>query len=339
MIRLLDPLATLGLRSNAAREALRTGKVRIDRVPTADGGRLVDPTRVRYDPNTPRMVVGRDPVMLWYDPHLAVVWKPPEMLAVPAPGRHDTENVLKYVGTRLGSALAVHRLDEDTSGVMLVARTDAAQFALKELFEAHTVERRYLALVRGSFPEGPAREIRTMMVRDRGDGLRGSGHSFDAKPAITWLQRVESYGKVSLVEAKLETGRTHQVRIHLAELEHAVLGDPLYADRHVAGLSSRLALHAARLAFRHPFTGEPLHFDAPLADDLEILRRKFAEKVQGRDGPVSALAPTEAPVPAPPRPTHGRPGGRRPNDQRPSDTRPSRGGGRGKPPRGSGRGR
>jgi hypothetical protein len=222
---------------------------------------------------------------------------------------------------------------------MLVARTDAAQFALKELFEAHTVERRYLALVRGSFPEGPAREIRTMMVRDRGDGLRGSGHSFDAKPAITWLQRVESYGKVSLVEAKLETGRTHQVRIHLAELEHAVLGDPLYADRHVAGLSSRLALHAARLAFRHPFTGEPLHFDAPLADDLEILRRKFAEKVQGRDGPVSALAPTEAPVPAPPRPTHGRPGGRRPNDQRPSDTRPSRGGGRGKPPRGSGRGR
>ncbi len=309
IVRLLDHLATLGLRSNAAREALRTGKVRIDNVPTADAGRMVDPTRVRYDPNTPRMVVGRDAVMLWYDQHLAVVWKPPEMLSVPAPGRNDAENVLRYVGTRLGSALAVHRLDEETSGVMLVARTDAAQEALKALFESHTIERRYLALVRGAFPAGPSREMRTMMVRDRGDGLRGSGDGFMAKPAITWLARVESYGKVSLVEARLETGRTHQVRIHLAELDHPVLGDPLYADRHTQGQAPRLALHAARLAFRHPFTQEDLHFVAPLADDMEILRRRYAEKVQGRtpeqqQAAAIELGEREAPPPPIARP-HG----------------------------------
>ncbi len=253
------------------------------------------------------MVVGRDAVMLWYDQHLAVVWKPPEMLAVPAPGRHDAENVLRYVGQRLGSALPVHRLDEETSGVMLVARTDAAQEALKALFESHDIERKYLALVRGAFPAGPSREIRSMMVRDRGDGLRGSGEGFLAKPAVTWVARVESYGRASLVEARLETGRTHQVRIHLAEMDHPVLGDPLYADRHTAGQAPRLALHAARLAFIHPFTGEALHFDAPLADDMEILRRRFAEKA-GRastgDSPsvvdvaqAATLPPIERPRP------------------------------------------
>jgi 23S rRNA pseudouridine1911/1915/1917 synthase len=279
MVRLLDHLATLGLRSNAAREALRTGKVKIHGVPTADAGRMIDPASVRYDPSSPRVVVGRDPAIVWFDPHLAVIWKPPGVLAVPAPGRAETDNVLRFAGQRLGRALPVHRLDEETSGLMIVARTPAAQDALKARLEAHAVERRYLALVRGHFPAGPEREVRSMMVRDRGDGLRGSlpadAPPYGAKLAVTFLALSELVDRFSLVEARLETGRTHQVRIHLAEGGHPVLGDPLYADRGVQRLAPRLALHAAQLAFTHPFTTAPLQFQAPLADDLEILRRRL----------------------------------------------------------------
>jgi len=286
MVRLLDHLAALGLRSNAAREALRSGKVKLDGVPVADGGRMVDPAGVRLDPNSPRIVVGRDAAVLWFDPHLAVVWKPPHMLSVPAPGRNDTENVLRFVGSRLGHAFPVHRLDEETSGLMLVARTVQSQEALKALLEAHEVERVYLALVRGHFPIGPAREVRSMITRDRGDGLRGSlrpgAPPYDAKLAVTWLERVDVCGRVSIVQAKLETGRTHQVRIHLAEAGFPVLGDPLYADRAAQRLSQRLALHAHRIAFTHPVTRQPIRFDAPLADDLEILRRRLVEGRLGR---------------------------------------------------------
>src|SRR5690606_28741090 len=110
----------------------------------------------------------------------------------------------------------------------------------------------------------------------RGDGLRGSGDPADpeARRALTHLERIEILGrKASLVSARLETGRTHQVRIHLAELGHPVLGDHLYG-RGAGPLAPRLALHAHRLALRHPVTGERLSFEAPLADDLERLRRK-----------------------------------------------------------------
>lgn len=281
MLRLLDHLATLGLKGNAAREALRSGKVKIDGVPVADGGRQVEPTRVRLDVNSPRIVVGRDPAILWFDPYLAVVWKPPHMLSVPAQNRPDADNLLRFVGHRLGRAFPVHRLDEETSGLMMVARTEAAQEALKARLEAHQIERSYLALVRGHFPAGPPREVRTLLVRDRGDGLRGSlpegAPPFGAKLAVTRLGLVERIGRCSLVEAQLETGRTHQVRIHLAEAGYPVLGDPLYADAGARRLAPRLALHAARLVLTHPFSGAALRFDAPLADDLEILRRRLAD--------------------------------------------------------------
>ncbi len=272
MIRLLDHLATLGLRGNTAREALRSGKVRIGGVPTSDAGRIIDPAKVRYDPNLPRMVVGRDVAIIWADPSYAVVWKPPHVLAVPAPGRQADPNVLQQVGPRLGHALAVHRLDEDTSGLMMVARTPQAQESMKARLEAHEVERVYLAIVRGAFPATP-RSYESTIVRDRGDGRRGSGPG--GKIAITHFKLVERIGRVSLVQAQLETGRTHQVRIHLAELGHPVLGDPLYGDRGAAGAAPRLALHATRLAFRHPLTLASHEFEAPLADDLEIFRRSF----------------------------------------------------------------
>lgn len=267
MVRLVDHLKSLGMGNREAREALATGKVWLRGCPVADPGRVVDPAEVDVRPSAPRVVMGRDPLVLLRDPGFVVVWKPSGMLAVPAPHRHDP-SVLGFVRRQFGKSFPVHRLDEGTSGLMIVALREDVQEALKSLLERHLVERRYLAIVRGSLREPLT--VRNTLVRDRGDGKRGSG--IGGKPAVTHFAPVEALNGATLVEAQLETGRTHQVRIHLAELGHPVLGDDLYGD----GRGGRLALHAWRLAFNHPGSNKPIALEAPLADDLEELRRKLA---------------------------------------------------------------
>lgn len=288
MLRLIDHLRATGLSNRDARAALSSGKVWVAGVPTADPGREVDPAAVELRPRAPRITVGRDLVVLWRDDHLAVVWKPARMLSVPAPRRHGT-HVLAEVGGILGTVYPVHRLDEGTSGVMMVARTEEAQQGLKALLETHEVERRYLAIGAGALSEDPF-TVRTHLVRDRGDGRRGSGEG-DGREAITHLRRIERLGRHSLVEATLETGRTHQVRIHLAEQGCPLLGDTLYAPPHVAARAPRLALHAAVLGFVHPITGEKLRFEAPLADDLLALARRL------RESPRSSAPRSRKPAP------------------------------------------
>lgn len=283
-MRLFEHLRSLGLSNAEAHAALRSGKVRLNGVPTADGGREVGGFTPDYNPRAPRLNPGRDLALVWSDPHLAVVWKPPGLLSTPAPGRGRDPDVLGAVARLKGAALAVHRLDQDTSGLMAVALRPGAQTALKDLLEQHAVERRYLALVQGQAPERPL-ELRSHLVRDRGDGLRGSierwPHARDpgsAKEAHTSLRLVERLPRgVSLVELTLHTGRTHQARVHLAEAALPVLGDPLYATQGITRKAPRLALHAAVLGFTHPVTGEALRFEAPLADDLERLRRGLLE--------------------------------------------------------------
>ena len=278
MARLIDHLRSLGMTNRDARRAMQTGKVFYRGVPTADPARDVDTEAVTIRENAPRTRVGADPAVVFRDDHLVVVYKPAGMLSVPAPKRQEA-NLVGEVRRMFGEALVVHRLDEPTSGLMMVARTHAAQSGLKDLLARHDVERRYLALVLGRFPAGPTTS-RTTLIRDRGDGLRGSGEEDDedGKPAATAFALVEHVGRTaSLVDASLETGRTHQVRIHLAELGYPVLGDKLYGDR-AARAAPRLALHSWRLGFRHPITDEQLSFEAPLADDLERLRRELAQR-------------------------------------------------------------
>ena len=284
-VRLIDHLRSLGLDGRTAREALASGKVRVDGVPVADGGREVEPASISYSPSHPRLVPGRDPVLLHQDPALAVLYKPSGWLAVPAPHRSDT-NMLAFAGKLLGGVLPVHRLDEGTSGLMMVARSLRAQELLKEMFEEHRLERRYLAIARGQVSPD-LRTVRSHLQRDRGDRLRGSvprGEEVpaDAKEAITELRGLEPLQGATLVEARLQTGRTHQVRIHLAESGHPILGDPLYADAHSARHFPRLALHAAVLSFRHPLTGQELTFQAPLADDMESWRRDHPQRAPRR---------------------------------------------------------
>jgi 23S rRNA pseudouridine1911/1915/1917 synthase len=168
---------------------------------------------------------------------------------------------------------AVHRLDKETSGLVVFALTPAAESHLGKQFRAHTIERRYLALVRGRPREG---RIESWLVPDRGDGRRGS-ESGTGQRAVTHVRILEELGQYTLVECRLETGRTHQVRIHLGEAGAPLCGERLY-DRPLHGAplpdgsgAGRVMLHAAVLGFEHPTTGERLVWESPLPADMAAL--------------------------------------------------------------------
>ncbi|MDP6932874.1 MAG: RluA family pseudouridine synthase [Myxococcota bacterium] len=287
-MRLSKHLRDLGLTSAQVKKALASGKVLLCGIPTSDGGRDVEPSQVEHRPDATRLVPGRDLFMLHRDADLVVVCKPAGLLSVAAGKEGGHLNVVGLVNRLTGAGLAVHRLDEQTSGLMLVARNAEAQEALKAQLEVHSVERRYLAIAQGR-PRSDHWTVESHLVRDRGDGLRGSVQGAppeDARRAVTHFERLGPVGpRATMIGARLETGRTHQVRIHLAENRLPILGDPLYAPTGIARAAGRLALHAAVLGFEHPRTGQELRFEAPLADDLERLRRRLChepEPVRGR---------------------------------------------------------
>ena len=178
----------------------------------------------------------------------------------------------KYVKVR-----AVHRLDRDTSGLMVFALSPQAEQELVRGFAKHAYTRAYLAVVEGRI-DSP-RTIETNLVRDRGDGLRGSlpqGETReDAKPAITHIKPVRQIGDYTLIECRLETGRTHQIRIHLSEIGHRLCGENTYvrplggeAAPDVSG-APRHVLHAHRLSLTHPVGGQTLNFETKLPRDLQ----------------------------------------------------------------------
>jgi 23S rRNA pseudouridine1911/1915/1917 synthase len=181
----------------------------------------------------------------------------------------------------------VQRLDKETSGLLVFARSVVAERGLGKQFHAHSVERRYLAIVPGFLP--PQR-VATRLVRDRGDGRRGSTDVPGVgKEAVTHVEVVERLRGYTLLLCRLETGRTHQIRIHLAELGHPVCGEKVY-DRRATGEplpscsdSPRLALHASELGFTHPVTRAAMRWSMPLPPDLSA----FLERLRG---PVAATA-------------------------------------------------
>ena len=169
----------------------------------------------------------------------------------------------------------VHRLDRDTSGLMVFARTTEAEQKLVRMFAKHVVQRAYVAVAHGRVE---AQTINTWLVRDRGDGLRGSsplGEAAEgAQRAVTHLRPLEHLPGYTIIECRLETGRTHQIRIHLAERGHMLCGEKTYTHPlggtplPDASQAPRHALHAAELAFTHPITEEPVRFQMPLPKDL-----------------------------------------------------------------------
>ncbi len=287
-MQLFEHLATLGLKGASARKALKTGKVQLMGVPVSDGGREVDPADITYRADARRVVPGRDPILIHRDEDLVVLWKPSGLLSVPARKEGGHLNVQGFVRRITGAALPVHRLDQDTSGLMMVAQTKGAQGALKAQLEVHSVERRYLAIVCGR-PRESAWTEHNWLVRNRGDGRRGTREDAEAEEgrlAVSHFRVCERLGKkASLVEATLETGRTHQVRIHLAECGHVVLGDRLYGSRNGHLGARRMSLHAAVLGFDHPRTGKVMRFVTELPDDMARLRRELLRAHTSHSGP------------------------------------------------------
>jgi 23S rRNA pseudouridine1911/1915/1917 synthase len=241
-------------------------------------------------------------VVLFEDAHLIVIDKPAGMTAHPAPGTPDgtlVNALLHHCGASLSGIGGVarpgivHRLDKDTSGVMVAAKTDAAHRGLSALFAAHDIERVYIALTRGA-PAAWAGTLTTRLGRSPRDRKKMAVLRAGGREAITHYRVKSVFGSgdrvlAARVSCTLETGRTHQIRVHLASLGAPVLGDQVYgsaapalavrAAMEAAGLK-RQALHAAVLGFRHPITGEKLRFETPPPADMIELEAALRETLE-----------------------------------------------------------
>jgi 23S rRNA pseudouridine1911/1915/1917 synthase len=207
----------------------------------------------------------------WEDEHLLVVDKPAGVVVHPGAG-HDTGTLvhgllaLDAAGGAEERPGIVHRLDRDTSGLLVVARSQTAHERLQESIRLRQVERRYLALVKGS-PRSRSGRIEAPIGRDRIDRTRHSLDTPTPRNAVTLFEVVELLGPRALLEVTLETGRTHQIRVHLEAIELPISGDPVYGVLGDLELE-RQFLHAGRLAFDHPITSERIDVESPLPEDL-----------------------------------------------------------------------
>lgn len=219
------------------------------------------------------------PRLVHLDQRFAVIDKPPGLVVHPAPGHHEP-TLVDVLGELLGGGEAgrrgiVHRLDKDTSGLMLVARDGEAHRRLSAMIKERQVGREYLALIEGH-PRSRSGTIDAPLGRDHRAPERRAVRGRGAREARTHFTVLEPLAADTLVEARLETGRTHQVRAHFAAIGHPVAGDPRYGHAGRHGLE-RQFLHSARLRLAHPFGGEPLDFRSGLPDDLsEALERARA---------------------------------------------------------------
>jgi len=294
----------------AAGGVTRAGTTLTDaRARVAEGERIeiafAEPVEGRARPEAIPLAV------VYEDDALIVVDKPAGMVVHPAPGA-ATGTLVNALLAHCGESLSgiggerrpgiVHRIDKDTSGLLVAAKTDKAHAGLAAQFAEHSVERHYLALVHGvpeasdprlaglagvGFEPGGVLRIAARLGRHRTDRQRQAVLASGGRHAVTRLKVVQAFGTpqaAALVDCWLETGRTHQIRVHLAHAGHGLIGDPTYGGRRrlseralgaaaVAAASAfpRQALHAATLGFRHPETGEMMRFSSPLPEDMREL--------------------------------------------------------------------
>jgi 23S rRNA pseudouridine1911/1915/1917 synthase len=285
---------------NDVRRLVETGKVRVNSEIVVDSAVRVSAgahvALVMAAPRPRAEVVGFR--VAFEDGHLVIIEKPAGVTSVPYE-RKDTGTALDLVrdhwrrsGKRATATplYTVHRLDKDTSGLLCFAKTRLAERALHEVFQRHTARREYVAVGHGAIP---SRRIESSLVADRGDGIRGSTRrpgQAGAQRAVTHVTAVRRLRAATLVRVRLETGRTHQIRIHLAEAGHPLVGETVYIrDLLRAGAeplpSPRLMLHAATLGLPHPVTGEAIDLRAaPPPDFIETLEALGGARADVLDG-------------------------------------------------------
>jgi 23S rRNA pseudouridine1911/1915/1917 synthase len=304
------------LSRRAAREAVRAGRVEVDGAAADEPGLDISETaRLAFHPSRPaRYRVATRLSVLAEDDDFVIVDKPAGLLSVPT-AEHEKDTLLArtldYLHHRFGRrplAFVVHRLDKDTSGSVVFARNRPALHFLQDLFRRHAIEREYLALVEGAVADSGT--FSAELVADAGSARRGVARPGErGKWAVTRYRAMEKLAGVTLVSVELETGRTHQIRLHFAAAGHPVLGDRVYgrSRQSTVGGGSRQStvdsrqlklpeiprqmLHARRLGFPHPSTGKPVRAESPLPEDfvrvLEVLRK--------RPGSAHKKAPRVAP--------------------------------------------
>jgi 23S rRNA pseudouridine1911/1915/1917 synthase len=267
----------------AVQRLIGQGKVLVDGRPRGKSHRLDGGERVSVDTDVAapeRLPIAAEPAIVWEDELAAIVDKPAGVVVHPAPG-HRSTTLVEWLQERGDwSPHVVHRLDRDTSGLMLVAKSERSQRALRELLRAREIEREYLALVRGR-PASREGVIEAPIGRDRGRRTRMSTRTDKPREARTHFAIERELGRYTLLRLRLETGRTHQIRAHLAALGLPVCGDPEYGGRGLLGLS-RQFLHSARIAFPHPGDGARVELRSRLPADLAVaLSRAEAEASSG----------------------------------------------------------
>ena len=279
--------AALGSGSRAsAQRLIEEGRALVDGRPRSKAHRVAAGERVSVEegpaPEGPSPIAA-EPLIVWEDEHLLIVDKPPGVVVHPAPG-HRSVTLVEWLEAQAGGAWrphVVHRLDRDTSGLLLVARTEPVQRGLRELLRRRLIEREYTGLVRGR-PASLEGIIDAPIGRDVRRRTRMSTDTDKPRNARTHFAVERFIGPFTLLRARLETGRTHQIRAHLAAIGTPVCGDREYGGGGLLGLE-RQFLHSSRLAFPHPVSGEPVEFRSSLPPDLEdALNRAQAEAEQTR---------------------------------------------------------
>ncbi len=244
--------------------------------------------RITLPPPTPATTIAQNIALsiAYEDEHLIVVDKPAGLVVHPAAGNadgtlvnallHHCRGQLSGIGGVARPGI-VHRIDKDTSGLMVAAKTDRAHEGLARQFAAHSIDRRYLAMV-GGLPSPPAGTVDAPLGRSSANRKKIAIVA-GGKRAVTHYRLVTPLRNAALVECRLETGRTHQVRVHMASIGHALLGDPVYGTNRKANRSiletlnfRRQALHAAHLGFMHPVKSNALAFDSEMPSDMRALR-------------------------------------------------------------------
>ncbi len=288
-----------------AQTLCQRGKVTVDGEVVTDPARRVRAgARVEVDERRPTPRPETVPIA-FEDAHVVVVDKPSGISSVPYEKREgDTamdaiRDAWRQEGRRATEAAlhVVHRIDKETSGLLAFAKTKLAERKLQALFRAHDVERTYLCVAHGRVGD---RRIETRLVEDRGDGLRGTTRApKGGKRAVTHVRALEALPDTTLLEVRLETGKTHQIRIHLAEQGHPLVGERVYirdyARRREPIPCPRLLLHAATLAFAHPITGVRVALESPLPEAFSAALRSLRARPEAPPPPRSPAATASAP--------------------------------------------